>query len=397
MVYDAGCFEALTDTAWDDDRVRDGIRVIVADADAAFDETLLWPADDWDAWQTPTPLKSLYVGAAGVIWALDLLARRGLADSRLDLPRVARLTLDAWRAEPDLMRNTELPVPARAAFLTGEAGLLAVAYRLDPSRELADALYERVRENADNTATGVMWGTPGSLLIARALHGCTGDERWDEAWSDGAARLLTARDAGGLWEQRLYGEAFRGLGTLYGLVGNVLALRGAGEDSVEPGLEARTAEILRDSVVAEDELVNWPASHGAELRGPDDQLRLQWCCGAPGIVASAAGYLDEELLLAAAGTVWRAGPHGPDKGACLCHGTAGNGYGLLKTFERTQDEVWLDRARRFAVHALEQAAAARSERGRGRYSLWTGDVGVAVFASDCLLARTRYPVLETWD
>jgi len=29
--------------------------------------------------------------------------------------------------------------------------------------------------------------------------------------------------------------------------------------------------------------------------------------------------------------------------------------------------------------------------------LWTGDVGVAVFAADCLLARTRYPVLEDWD
>ena len=58
MVYDAGRFDALTDTAWDDERVRDGIRAIVVDADAAFDETRLWPADDWDAWQTPTPPSS---------------------------------------------------------------------------------------------------------------------------------------------------------------------------------------------------------------------------------------------------------------------------------------------------------------------------------------------------
>ena len=128
MVYDAGRFDALTDTAWDDERVRDGIRAIVADADAAFDETLLWPADDWDAWQTPTPLKSLYVGAAGVIWALDALARRGVAETALDLPRAARRTLDPWLAEPDLMRGTELPEPARAGFLTGQAGILAVAY-----------------------------------------------------------------------------------------------------------------------------------------------------------------------------------------------------------------------------------------------------------------------------
>jgi hypothetical protein len=46
------------------------------------------------------------------------------------------------------------------------------------------------------------------------------------------------------------------------------------------------------------------------------------------------------------------------------------------------------RARRFAVHALGQV-----ERGDGRYSLWTGDIGAAVFAADCLDAEARYPVL----
>ena len=127
MVYDARCFDALTDTEWDDERIRVAIREIVADADAAFDESLLWPADEWDAWQTPTPLKSLYVGAAGVIWALEVLARRDVAVTSLDLPRAARQTVDAWRAEPDLMRGVELPRPARAGFLTGQAGILTLS------------------------------------------------------------------------------------------------------------------------------------------------------------------------------------------------------------------------------------------------------------------------------
>jgi len=44
-----------------------------------------------------TPLKTLYVGAAGVVWALDVSRRRGHAETRLDLPRVARRTLAMWR------------------------------------------------------------------------------------------------------------------------------------------------------------------------------------------------------------------------------------------------------------------------------------------------------------
>jgi hypothetical protein len=54
-------------------------------------------------------------------------------------------------------------------------------------------------------------------------------------------------------------------------------------------------------------------------------------------------------------------------------------------------------ARRFALHALGQVERLRARRGRGRYSLWTGDVGVALFAAGCLDARSAYPVFDTWD
>jgi uncharacterized protein YyaL (SSP411 family) len=108
------------------------------------------------------------------------------------------------------------------------------------------------------------------------------------------------------------------------------------------------------------------------------------------MVITTASYLDEELLLAGAELTWRAGPHGREKGPGICHGTAGNGYAFLKAFERTGDERWLERARRFAVHALEQVR----ERGRGRYSLFTGDVGAALFAADCIDARAQYPIMD---
>jgi uncharacterized protein YyaL (SSP411 family) len=148
--------------------------------------------------------------------------------------------------------------------------------------------------------------------------------------------------------------------------------------------------------VLEKGLATWPDTVGGALQAADGQIRLQWDVGAPGIVATAADYLDQELLLAGAELVWTAGAHGADKGSGICHGTAGNGYALLKAFERTGDERWLERARRFATHALEQARQARLQRGRGRYSLWTGDAGVALYAADCLEARARYPILGGW-
>ena len=389
MLYRPEAFVPLADEAWDEERVRAGIRAIVADADEAYGAESLWPAHEWDSWRTPTPLKSLYVGAAGVVWALGELRRRGHAEPRTDLEAAARATVEAWRREPDLMAEVDLPSTKEAGLLSGESGTLLVAAVLTGDGELADDLHERVRENEGSEAEDVMWGTPGTLVAARAMLEATGDERWRDAWHASAEALWSRRDDDGFWKQRLYGEERRGLTPPHGVTGNVQALRPLLDPQRRERLERETSELLARTAFREDGLANWAPSHRPELPGPDGQIRLQWCAGAPGIVIAAADYLDEELLLAGAELVWRAGPHGPDKGAGICHGTAGNGYALLAAFARTGDERWLERARRFAVHALGQVAG----REVGRYSLWTGDVGTALFAADCLEARTSYPVL----
>ena len=81
MLYRSEAFERLTDEPWDEGRVRAAIQRIVDDADDSYDPDGLWPAHEWDVWQTPLPLKSLYVGAGGVVWALDAL-RRCFAEGR---------------------------------------------------------------------------------------------------------------------------------------------------------------------------------------------------------------------------------------------------------------------------------------------------------------------------
>ena len=61
-------------------------------------------------------------------------------------------------------------------------------------------------------------------------------------------------------------------------------------------------------------------------------------------------------LLGEAGRfTWAAGPR--TKGAGLCHGTGGNGYAFLKLYQRTNDPIWLDRARQFAMTAIVQYRA----------------------------------------
>jgi hypothetical protein len=99
-----------------------------------------------------------------------------------------------------------------------------------------------------------------------------------------------------------------------------------------------------------------------------------------------------DLLLEAGELVWRAGPLA--KGAGLCHGTAGNGSAFLKLHHRTGDACWLDRARAFAMHAIEQCDRAAVTYGQRRYSLWTGDPGVALFVQGCRLADDSYPKLD---
>jgi hypothetical protein len=386
VLYDPAQFEPLTDERWDPARIEDAIAVIVADADAAFDPEALWPAHEWDGWQEPLPMKNLYVGAAGVIWALDTLRRRGHAETSLDLASAAQRTLELERAEPDSTADEHYHP---AALLRGEIGPVLVAYRLAPDPELANELHELVRANVGNPTDDVMWGAPGTLLAALALRDWTAEPRWEEAARETAAALRNRRGEDGLWRQD---DDYRGLGTVHGAAGNTLALLRLEADE---DLAAETAAVLTRTAFREEGLANWPGTPRAQLARPrDGRICLQWCTGAPGIVAGAWEYLDDELLLAGAELIWRAGAHVDEKGHGICHGTSGNGFALLKAFARTGDERWLDRARRFAVHALGQAERLGELNGRRRYSLFTGDVGTALFAAACLDVDIRYPIFD---
>ena len=395
MLYRPEDFEPLVDEPWDARRIRAGLEEVVADTDAAFrGPKLLWRADDWDRWRSRSPQTLLYCGAAGVLWALDDLRQRGHAESRLDLEALALGAVERQRLKPDFGNAPFLPAKHESSLLMGRSGCLLTALRIAPTRELADDLHRLVRGNVANETDELMWGSPGTLVAARLLYEWTGDARWSDAWDESATALLARRGADGLWTQHLYGQVERIVGPAHGFVGNVLALDQRLRGGARAALHRAANRVLARLAVVEDGMANWAPAVEEQLVHRTGVIRVQWCHGAPGIVTSAAHYLDEELVLAGAELTWRAGPHGDERGSSICHGTAGNGYAFLKTFARTGDERWLGCARRFAVHALAQMRRQRSERGRGRYSLWTGDLGVALFLADCLDGRTGYPLLD---
>jgi lantibiotic modifying enzyme len=294
--------------------------------------------------------------------------------------------LELERDDPDAVEDEHY---RPGALMDGETGMLLVAFRLTSDPTLTDDLHALVHGNVDNPTDDISWGAPGTLLVALAMDEWRGEPRWLEAARESATALRRRRGEDRLWRQD---DDYRGLGTLHGAAGNTLALLRLEPDDA---LARETAAVLAQHAVRENGLVNWPGATGRPLVRPrDGRIPLQWCTGAPGILAGSWDYLDEDLLLAGAELVWQAGAHGDEKGHGLCHGTSGNGFALLKAFARTGDERWLERARRFAVHALEQAERMAAASGRRRYSLFTGDVGTALFAAACLDADPRFPIVD---
>ena len=384
-LFDPSAHDPLLDATWERAAVEAEIRAIARDADDALRDGAFWPVHPLDHEPgDPEVFHGVYMGAAGMLWALDQLARWGLHEPRHDYARLATEVLAAYLERPEF----DGPEPS---LWIGEGGITLVAWLLAPTPELADRLEAIVTAEPANETLELMWGSPGLLLIADALLERTGEERWRSAWTVIADRLLASRGAQvpGFWSQDLYGSVAEILGPAHGLTGVIAALARRPELR---GVPSATRELAA-TAVRSGGLANWPPALHDGLVHRRGFIRTQWCHGAPGIVCSMAALPRSDeldaLLLAGGELTWTAGPL--RKGANLCHGTAGNGFALLKLFARTGDELWLERARRFAMHSAAQVAA-----DRGRYSLWTGDIGTAIYLRQCLAAESGMPNVDGW-
>lgn len=393
-LYAADRHEALSTRPWDASAARAEIEAIVADVRASVSDRGLWPTHPKDREANSPPLTDLYLGAAGVIWALDHLAKSGAVAEGSSLAR----HLSPMRQATHAYYQTR-GVQTRS-YLNGDAGLLLAEWRLAPSPTLADALAEVIAANTDDPTLEFMWGAPGTMLAALTMHRATGEARWAELFLTGAQALETAflpvaEFPARIWTQNLYGAQRQYFGLVHGFAGNAFVLL-QGRDLLPAEVWARWsplfAETLAASATRGDDGTNWTAGVGPSR--PGRIAPVQVCHGAPGMILGLAD-LDQpidELLLGGGELTWRAGPL--LKGAGFCHGTAGNGYAFLKLFEHTADQLWLDRARAFAMHAIGQSHVDLATFGQRRYSLWTGDLGLAAFLSACLEAKATFPTLH---
>ncbi|XXX77382.1 LanC-like protein [Sorangium sp. So ce134] len=380
----------LPPEAWDPGRARAWIERWASDALAAR-VGHGWPVHPRDAEDSPGPgapgpLKSVYVGAAGVWLALARADAAGLCRLPMGPPEIFDEVLEDYLRSPD--DGARVP-----SWFLGESALLTLCCLTRPDARKADRLAELIRENRANPTREALWGAPGTMIAALFLYETTGDDRWAALIRDSAAALWESwihDEARGvwLWEQDLYGSQVRYVGAAHGWAGNLYSLWRAHallSPEQQAELRARTLQGLGRLAAIDGELANWPANLGSPSK-----MLLQWCHGAPGIITSLRhADLPEALPLLEKGAraIVAAGPLA--KGVALCHGTDGNGAALLEIYRRTQDAGWLERAREFAMWAIAQSEAELHRVGQWRYSLWTGDAGLACYLLDCLAGRSQ--------
>ena len=295
--------------------------------------------------------------------------------------------------------------PELVSYLLGGAGILLLEWKMAPSEEVARQLYADIEARIGD-ARGIAWGGAGAMLAALFMYERTDDARWKELFVRSFEPLWQqwhyADEAGcHLWTSSLYGVTEMRIGAIHGFAANAYVML-RGRHLLEPSLAdemlRRIHETVRATASIEGSYANWPNNVGPTTRLTPLTMVVQHCNGAPGVINCLAEFPNDarwpidDLLLRAGELVWAAGP--PIKLPSLCHGAAGSGYAFLKLYARTGEDRWLERARKFAMHSIGQSDRALEEYRQRKYSLWTGDLGLAICLWDCVRGTPKFPTID---
>jgi hypothetical protein len=397
-LYELTRHEKLGGAAWDPDIARNEIKRIIEDFGSARLSAGNWPTHPLDD-EGLAPKWALYSGAAGAVVSLRILRNAGHA--AIDHSDSLNCIHASYLLHPDYGYETGLQL--------GEIGILtpAVLANLNDT-ETTERLVDCMKKTIHNQAREITSGVTGMMHAALTLFQKTHNEIWRELYCEGAQALWESWTQNGEtgewhWQSHIFGAVRTYYGACHGIAGNVHALLRGKEflpNHWEKSMVQRAAHTLSHGSVRHGTEVNWPLSSETDPVGK--KHLVQWCHGAPGIVMAlstvTSGVPEDadklaDLVNDAAEMVWIAGPL--TKGPGICHGTSGNGYAFLARYQRTGQAHWLDRARQYGMHAIEQSRHTRNKYGQGRYTLWTGDSGLAIYLHHCLNPKhIHFPGLE---
>ncbi len=391
----------LTEVPWDTHVAETTISNILDRCTRDFSPETLWPMPESEDWEAQTA-SSIYLGAMGTLWAMNHLRDYILRKIPFDNHNLAEAICEKYfHAEAVIFADYADANGVIPSYWLGESGILLVKSKLqtDKSEEIWEKQFSLIKNNIKNPTLEPLWGGTGSVIPVLFKLEEEKSESWTNLFIDHCQFMkdeIAHSDKYNcpIWIQDLYGQKRMLTGAGHGFVGNMYPfIRGRKflPDDLSEWVLSSTVETVIKTASIEGNCCNWLSSLEKTTEGRPPFL-VQWCHGAPGVIISLnnipVGYSREfdDLLIKAGETIWEAGPL--TKNAGLCHGTDGNGYAFLKLYTRTGNDKWLERARKFAMHAIEQTS--------GSYSLWEGDLGLACFLHACISEDDRFPLLDVY-
>ena len=403
MLYVNKNHEKLTDNAWSKERAQTKLSELFNVTCQKFDPEQLWPTHPLDPAQSiVVPRTSFYSGAAGTILALNHIAK--FLDKKEQMPDFCRscsVIEDCFASFEQAFAKIVPVSQPFSGYLSGYCGLYLFQYWFGKDDAYDEFIVMASQAFDTNHENELLLGLPGILLASVFLHQLKQSRQLEGLIDKLITKLLDSwqycESVGCyLWQQDLYGEKTFQLGFIHGFAGNVFALLKArsfmSKELLEKTLE-RAYTVLIKLQDTQQGLTNFSQSVIKHRKDRGDYL-LQLCHGAPGFIyllhemlAIKGGSSDDMYKLAVflGDTIWQAGPLVKPNG--LCHGNAGSGFAFLKMYDITGDNLWLDRAKSFAMHAIEQQEAAELKYEMPRFGYVTGDLGLAMFMMGCLQGR----------
>ena len=394
-LYDPARHEPLAGVEWSPPRVRDAVAAICRDAEAAFDRDRLWP---------------MHPRGRGARHAGGRDPPRALRRRRRHAAR-ARAARRGGPARADARRRGDRRGPPRSgAGVAGRRGRRRVAagrLERDPARRAPPRALGGDRGRRSRTRSPPTWSTRRTSCCSVRPARCSPRARCTRARARSAsrscgararARCSRARRRTACGRRTSTAAGARYVGAAHGFAGNVLALRGAPEwlDDARGrrGAGGRDGARVRDRRRRPREL----AARCRAARRTGAPPRVQWCHGAPGIVTSLAALAPGDdahgALLAAGGElVWRAGPaRGERRASATARPATASRSWRCSTGRATSAGSSAPARSRCTPSSRSQRL--RAPTGRGRYSLFTGDVGAALLAAACLTGDAAFPGID---